>query len=163
MKKMKVTIKEIIKEVIKESNDKRQRYYDKISKVMNPPYFADLQKLGVPQDEWEDVFKTLYKYDVLVDSFLDGRGKFRGIITDKKSNTLYSEGEGGNYDIREFDKDNNVTYHFKSDGKGNDSWSKSVFNGDEGLIYFENSKGRLMDKVKGIDINDPNPEYFEWH
>ena len=35
---MKVTIKGIIKE----SNDNKQRYYDKVSKVIHPPYLRDL-------------------------------------------------------------------------------------------------------------------------
>ena len=58
---MKVTIKGIIKE----STDNRQRYYDKVSKVIRPPYFLDLMSLGVPQEEWVEVFKTLYKDKIL--------------------------------------------------------------------------------------------------
>ena len=64
---MKVTIKGIIKE----STDNRQRYYSKVSKVIRPPYFVDLQSLGVPEDEWVEVFKTLYKDNTKI-TYCDG-------------------------------------------------------------------------------------------
>jgi len=145
---MKVTIKGIIKE----SNDNRQRYYDKVSKVIRPPYFVDLETLSVPQDEWRDVFKTLYNQNVLVSSFYRDDKVTGGIVTDKVTNILYYEGDSGDYVIREFDKNNNVTYLYRTDGRGNDYWEKTIFNDQGESVYYENSEGRISD-VKDPEYN----------
>ena len=142
---MKVTIKGIIKE----STD---RYYDKVSKVIRPPYFVDLQSLGIPRDEWVDVFISLYKEDVKVSTFFRDKQITGGIVTDKETNILYYEGEGGDYVIREFDKFNNVTYLFKTDGRGNDYWEKTIYNDQGESVYYENSNGRISD-VKDPEYN----------
>ena len=148
---MKVTIKGIIKE----SNDYKQRYYDKLSKVIRPPYFVDLQRLGIPEDEWRGVFYTLYNQNVLVSSFYRDEQITGGIVTDKGTNILYYEGEGGDYVIREFDKNDNVTYLFKTDGRGNEYWEKSIFNDKGESIYYENSEGRISDvKDPDYDLNE---------
>jgi hypothetical protein len=147
---MKVTIKGIIKE----SNDNRQRYYDKVSKVIRPPYFVDLETLSVPQDEWRDVFKTLYKQNVLVSTFYRDKQITGGIVTDKETNILYYEGDSGDYVIREFDKFNNVTYLYKTDGRGNEYWEKSKFNDQGESIYYEDSKGRVSDVRDQYDLNE---------
>ncbi len=143
---MKVTIKGIIKE----STDNRQRYYSRVSKVIRPPYFLDLMSLGVPQEEWVEVFKTLYKENVLVSTFYRDKQITGGIVTDKETNILYYEGEGGDYTMREFDKNNNVTYLYKTDGRGNEFWEKSLFNDRGESVYYENSKGKVS------DVRDPN-------
>ena len=147
---MKVTIKGIIKE----STDNKQRYYDKVSKVIRPPYFLDLMSLGVPQDEWVEVFKTLYKENVLVSTFQRGEEITGGIVTDKETNILYYEGEGGDYTMREFDKNNNVTYLYKTDGRGNEFWEKSIFNDRGESVYYENSKGKVSDVRDPDEINE---------
>jgi hypothetical protein len=143
---MKVTIKGIIKE----SNDNRQRYYDKVSKVIRPPYFVDLQTLSVPEDEWVNVFISLYKEDVKVSSFFRDIQITGGIVTDKETNILYYEGDSGDYIMREFDKNNNVTYLYRTDGRGNDYWEKSIFNDQGESVYYENSNGKVS------DVRDPN-------
>ena len=143
---MKVTIKGIVRE----SEDKKDRYYDKVSKVIRPPYFVDLMSLGVPQEEWVEVFKTLYKDNVLVSTFYRDKQITGGIVTDKETNILYYEGEGGDYTMREFDKNNNVTYLYKTDGRGNEFWEKSLFNDRGESVYYENSKGKVS------DVRDPN-------
>ena len=149
---MKVTIKGIIKE----STDNRQRYYSKVSKVIRPPYFVDLQSLGVPEDEWVEVFKTLYKDNVQVSTFFRDKQITGGIVTDKETNILYYEGDNtiGDYIMREFDKNNNVTYLFKTDGRGNDYWEKSIFNDRGESVYYENSKGKVSDVRDPDEINE---------
>ena len=147
---MKVTIKGIIKE----STDNRQRYYSRVSKVIRPPYFLDLMSLGVPQEEWVEVFKTLYKENVLVSTFQRGEEITGGIVTDKETNILYYEGEGGDYTMREFDKNNNVTYLYKTDGRGNEFWEKSIFNDRGESVYYENSKGKVSDVRDPDEINE---------
>jgi hypothetical protein len=142
---MKVTIKGIVKE----STDKKDRYYDKVSKVIRPPYFVDLQSLGVPEDEWVDVFISLYKEDVKVSTFFQSGKITGGIVTDKETNVLYYEGNRSEFTMREFDKNNNVTYLYQTDGNGNDYWEKSVFNDQGESVYYENSNGRIS------DVRDP--------
>ena len=144
---MKVTIKGILKE----SEDNKQRYYDKLSKVIRPPYFVDLERLSVPQDEWKGVFRTLYNQNVLVSSFYRDDRVTGGIVTDKGTNILYYEGDSGDYVMREFDKNDNMTYLYKTDGRGNEYWEKSIFNDKGESIYYEDSKGRIS--------NVRDPEY----
>jgi hypothetical protein len=74
---------------------------------------VDLESLGVPQDEWVEVFKTLYKENVQVSTFYRDKQVTGGIVTDKETNILYYEGDSGDYTMREFDKNNNVTYLLK--------------------------------------------------
>ena len=143
---MKVTIKGIVRE----SEDKDDKFYDKLSKVIRPPYFLDLMSLGVPQEEWVEVFKTLYKDNVLVSTFYRDKQITGGIVTDKETNILYYEGDSGDYTMREFDKNNNVTYLYKTDGRGNEFWEKSLFNDRGESVYYENSKGKVS------DVRDPN-------
>ena len=59
---MKVTIKGIIKE----SNDNKQRYYDKVSKVIHPPYLRDLISLGVPPDEWKPILSIVNEVSAIL-------------------------------------------------------------------------------------------------
>ena len=143
---MKVTIKGIVKE----SEDKKDRYYDKVSKVIRPPYFVDLISLGIESEEWDKVFTKLYKQPVRTSSFYRSEQITGGVVTDKETNILYYEGDSGDYIMREFDKNNNVTYLFKTDGRGNDYWEKSIFNDQGESVYYENSNGKVS------DVRDPN-------
>jgi hypothetical protein len=110
---------------------------------------VDLQTLSVPEDEWVNVFISLYKEDVKVSTFYRDKQITGGIVTDKVTNILYYEGEGGDYTIREFDKDNNVTYLYKTDGRGIEYWEKTIYNDQGESVYYENSKGRIS------DVRDP--------
>ena len=141
---MKVTIKGIVRE----SEDKDDKFYDKLSKVIRPPYFLDLMSLGVSDDEWDKVFTKVFKQPVRVSTFYLGNDLTGGTIIDKETNILYHEGEG-EYIIREFDKNNNVTYLYKTDGRGNEFWEKSLFNDRGESVYYENSNGRIS------DVRDP--------
>ena len=143
---MKVTIKGIVKE----SEDKKDRYYDKVSKVIRPPYFVDLISLGIESEEWDKIFTKLYKQPVRTSSFYRSEQITGGVVTDKETNILYYEGDSGDYIMREFDKNNNVTYLFKTDGRGNDYWEKSIFNDQGESVYYENSNGKVS------DVRDPN-------
>jgi hypothetical protein len=110
---------------------------------------VDLQSLGVPEDEWVDVFISLYKEDVKVSTFFQSGKITGGIVTDKETNVLYYEGNRSEFTMREFDKNNNVTYLYQTDGNGNDYWEKSVFNDQGESVYYENSNGRIS------DVRDP--------
>ena len=107
---MKVTIKGILKE----SEDNKQRYYTKLSKVLRPPYFRDLMTLNVPEEEWKDVLDIFYGEKIRYGYNLIG-GEFQGgYISDNKFNILYNEDTDGSYYIRKFDKDGNVIYTYDS-------------------------------------------------
>ena len=142
---MKVTIKGIVRE----SEDKDDKFYDKLSKVIRPPYFLDLISLGVSDDEWDMVFSKVFKQPVRVSTFYLGDDLTGGIIIDKETNILYHEGEG-EYIIREFDKNNNVTFILTDDGRGKQYWEKTIFNDRGESVYYENSKGKVS------DVRDPN-------
>lgn len=128
-----------IKKILKETEDKKDRYYDKLSKVIRPPYFLDLQSLGVSDDEWDKIFSILYKQPVRVSSFYLDNKLNGGVVIDKKTNILYNEGVGGQYVIREFDKNNNVTYKLIDDGFGKQYWEKTIYNNNGEIEYYETS------------------------
>jgi hypothetical protein len=80
-------------------NESVDKYYS-VSKLLNPPYFRDLISLEIPQKEWDDIFKHIFKNkDIYVlyigskDSDLDA-----GVIVDRDSKTfIYREMGNGDY------------------------------------------------------------------
>jgi hypothetical protein len=92
-------------------NESVDKYYN-ISKVLNPPYFRDLVTLGIPQKEWDDIFKHIFKdkdiyvlYIGITDSDLD-----TGVIVDRDSKTfIYRENGHGNYQFgKTYGKENSL-------------------------------------------------------
>lgn len=159
---MKVTIKGIVRE----SEDKKDRYYDKLSKVIRPPYFLDLISLGVSDDEWDMVLSKVFKQPVRVSTFYLGNDLNGGIVIDRKTNILYHEGEG-EYIIREFDKNNNVTYILTDDGRGKQYWEKTKYNNDGEVVHQETSRdstdsineSKFSDKLIDKIINTLKPPF----
>ena len=159
---MKVTIKGIVRE----SEDKDDKFYDKLSKVIRPPYFLDLMSLGVSDDEWDKVFTKVFKQPVRVSTFYLGNDLTGGTIIDKETNILYHEGEG-EYIIREFDKNNNVTFILTDDGRGKQYWEKTIFNDRGEVIQHETSRdstgsineSKYSDKLIGKIIDTLKPPF----
>lgn len=137
-----------IKGILKESENK---YYDKISKVIRPPYFLDLLSLGVSDYEWDKIFSILYKQPVRVSSFYMDNKLNGGMVIDKKTNILYVEGENGVYTINEFDKNNNITFKLDVNGRGEQKWTKWKWDDKGECTYYEDSDGT----IQGVDnINE---------
>jgi hypothetical protein len=135
---MKVTIKGIIKE----SNDNKQRYYDKVSKIIRPPYLRDLISLGVPPDEWKPILSIVFKQPVAISVHSMGDEIKSGYVIDKFTQIIYDEDSNGYYIIREYDKFHNKTYQYRS---MDNFWEKSLFNDKGDCIYKSNSKGIIFD------------------
>lgn len=144
-----------IKGILKETEDKKDRYYDKLSKVIRPPYFVDLQSLGVTDDEWDKIFSRLFKQPVRVSSFYLDNKLNGGVVIDKETNILYNEGDGGQYVIREFDKNNNVTYKLIDDGFGKQYWEKTEYNDKGEVIKYRTSDGSSeIDNINESKFSD---------
>jgi hypothetical protein len=91
-------IKGGVNDLVNESIDKKKIFFDKISKLINPPYFSDLESLGVPQSEWMPILNVVFGKEVHLDfyqQFIEVRDRNNGRLT-------YREWPNG--DWSDFDK-----------------------------------------------------------
>ena len=148
---MKINIKGIIKKnkdfnVLRESVD----YYDKLINIIEPPYFRNLEVMGIPEDQYETIFSKLFNQPVKV-----GNNE----IFNENGKTLYYESYQGEWLRREYDGNGNINYYENSNGywrkteydnngnriyyeDSNGFWSKREYDDKGNEIYFENSNGR---------------------
>lgn len=131
-------MKLIIKKIIKES--KEDKFYEKISKIIDKPYIKDLESMGIYD---EDSHKKILSYtfndnvDILYEK--DHTGNYDIIINDSKGREIYFEGYGTNFwEKRERDSNGNILYYENSEG----SWIKIEYDSEGNEIYFEDSDGR---------------------
>jgi hypothetical protein len=91
-------IKGGVNDLVNESIDKKKIFFDKISKLINPPYFSDLESLGIPQSEWSTILSVVFGKEVHLDfyqQFIEVRDNNNGKLT-------YREWPNG--DWADFDK-----------------------------------------------------------
>jgi hypothetical protein len=91
-------IKGGVNDLVNESIDKKKIFFDKISKLINPPYFSDLESLGIPQSEWSTILSVVFGKEVHLDfyqQFIEVRDNNNGKLT-------YREWPNG--DWTDFDK-----------------------------------------------------------
>jgi len=117
-------------------NESVDKYYN-ISKVLNPPYFRDLVTLGIPQKEWDDIFKHIFKdkdiyvlYIGITDSDLD-----TGVIVDRDSKTfIYRENGHGNYQLdKTYGEENNLNESVETNNRFLDKVVESLI-GDTRIV-----------------------------
>ena len=103
-------IKGGVNDSVNESIDKKKIFFDKISKLINPPYFSDLESLGIPQSEWSTILSVVFGKEVHLDfyqQFIEVRDINNGKLT-------YREWPNG--DWADFDKDiENLQIHTMGD------------------------------------------------
>ena len=103
-------IKGGVNDLVNESIDKKKIFFDKISKLINPPYFSDLESLGIPQSEWSTILSVVFGKEVHLDfyqQFIEVRDINNGKLT-------YREWPNG--DWADFDKDiENLQIHTMGD------------------------------------------------
>lgn len=103
-------IKGGVSDLVNESIDKKKIFFDKISKLINPPYFSDLESLGIPQSEWSTILSVVFGKEVHLDfyqQFIEVRDINNGKLT-------YREWPNG--DWADFDKDiENLQIHTMGD------------------------------------------------
>jgi hypothetical protein len=130
---------------INENIDPKQRYINKVSEILNPPYFRNLGLYDVPRELWNDIFSNIFNRIVTY-----GNNK----MFDSNNNVIYFENSDGNWVKREYDKNNNEIYYEDSNGY----WWKQEFDSNNNQIYYENSDG---DWVKREFDSNNNQIYYE--
>ena len=166
---MKITIKNIIKE----DNNKVERYIYKVSQILQKPYIYNLKSMDVPMEYWDDILSNIFNEPV--------KWKKPGgilFILDMRNNILYEESEredGIRWERQIVDHKNNLVFYEDSRGvwekidydyyenggvlrkqiEGSDGyWSISEWDKDGERIYFSDSKGELIDKRSTNNINE---------
>jgi YD repeat-containing protein len=108
------------------------RYYDKIVSILEPPYFQNLESIGIDVDYWKDIFNKLYGERVYID--------FNGNIRNKKGKVIYYEQSDGYWRKEEYDNNGNVIHYENSNGY----WIKQEYDEKGKLIYIENPDGEIL-------------------
>lgn len=86
-------------DLINESLNNSQIFYEKISNIINPPYFSDLKSLGIPVSEWAPILNIIFGKDLIV----DGETQTCTTLVNKNNGELvYSEWTNG--DWADFDR-----------------------------------------------------------
>jgi len=166
---MKVTIKGIIKE---NREDKKDRYYDKLSKIIRPPYFYDLKSLDIPKHLWDKILSIKFNQKVGVSGgdyivynsngniiySENSNGKWVKYGHDLNGNRIYHETSNGYWEKYEYDSSGNLIYQETSSGY----WEKYEYDSSGNLIYSEDSSGKITDNRSNLHESvDGNDTYYD--
>ena len=154
-------LKKIIDEVtIYESTED---YYDKIVNVLEPPYFQNLEVIGIDKDHYKKIFEKLFNQPIKK-IFLSSMEK---TIKNKRDLVIYNEDYDGYWEKREYNENGKNTYY--EDSK---KWKKREYNEYGDVIYYEDSEGNIEDRrnnnlnesednsINEI-VNELEPPYFQ--
>ena len=92
-------IKGGVNDLVNESIDKKKIFFDKISKLINPPYFSDLKSLGISVSEWAPILNIVFGKDLMVDGETQ---TCTALINKNNGELVYREWTNG--DWADFDK-----------------------------------------------------------
>ena len=143
---MKITIKNIIKENI----DPEEKYINKLSGILKPPYFYNLIVTETPENLWSRILSKIFNQEVTL---------INNKIYDSNDNLIYYEDSNGYWYKQEYDSNNNLIYYEDSNG----DWDETEYDFIGNLIYYENSDGVIIDRRSSNTINeniDPEEKYI---
>jgi hypothetical protein len=106
-------------------------YYDKIVNILEPPYFQNLETIGIDEDHHKLIFEKLFNQPVS----LDNRGVF-----DSNENEIYYENSNGRWVKREYDENGNQIFSENSNGY----WIRYEYNKNGVIKVTEDSDGELI-------------------
>jgi hypothetical protein len=75
-----------------ESEDKFHKYHTKLSNIVNPPYFKNLNYLGIDFKDWKPVLSMIFDRDVILDGVTQNRNDILDSLTGER---IYSETDFG--------------------------------------------------------------------
>jgi hypothetical protein len=75
-----------------ESEDKFHKYHTKLSNIVKPPYFKNLNYLGIDFKDWEPVLSMIFDRDVILDGVTQNRNDILDSLTGER---IYSETDFG--------------------------------------------------------------------
>jgi YD repeat-containing protein len=132
---MKRLIRKILREEINKS-DKYYRFLDKISSIIEKPYFRNMYEKNnggfwdiTDEDDQLYILKNIFGDDISI--------KDRTIYDDVGNEIYYEEHSYGNWWKFEYDDNGNLIYQEHSSG----FWGKYEYDGNGNLIYKEDSNG----------------------
>jgi len=92
-------------------NESVDKYYS-LSKLLNPPYFRDLISLEIPQKEWDNIFKHIFKNKDIYVLYIGSEDPDvdAGVIVDRDSKFfIYREMGNGDYRFgKSYDVENSL-------------------------------------------------------
>jgi len=104
-------IKGGVNDLVNESIDKKKIFFEKISKIINRPFFSDLKSLGIPKSEWAMILSNVYNIEIHID-FYEDFNEIRGIPNGK---LIYREWEDGEWMGYDRDETHNLTESVTND------------------------------------------------
>jgi hypothetical protein len=160
---------------INENINRTQKFINKISEILTPPYFKSLELYIVPEELWNEIFSIIYNKEVsaISNNIYDNNnnriyrehsdGWWSKSEYDNNNNRIYYEESDGYWEKREFDSNNNVIYREHPDGywykqeydnnnnkiyneDSNGFWSKYEYDNNNNEIYYEDSNGKIIDR-----------------
>jgi hypothetical protein len=117
---------------LKEQEEEKNKlsYNEKVSKILEPPYFHNMEEqFGITDtNDQLEVLKYIYENDITT----------KGInIYDSRGNEIYHESSDGDWGKSEYDSRGNQIYHEDSDG----DWEKWEYDSNGNKIYEGDSEG----------------------
>ena len=132
-----ITLSRIVNRVIKEEVDKEERFINKIVKFIEPPYFFNLDSLGVPYHLYEKILSIKFGEEVDYEEDKDGFDYLN--VYDSRGNRIYSENIfERTWSKEEYDSRGNRIYSENSTG----NWRKMKYDSSDNLIYSEDENGK---------------------
>jgi|688.fasta_scaffold231845_2 hypothetical protein len=118
---------------IRDNMKNSKEYLDKVSKIIEKPYFKELEYYGViDNEEIEYVLKGVYGYDIRIS--LIGYTGVKNIYN-SRDKRIYQEYSSGQWVRREYDEVGNNIYYEGSNGY----WKKFEYDEFGNNIYYEGS------------------------
>ena len=137
---MKRLIRKILREEINKS-DKYYRFLDKISSIIEIPYFSNMYEKNnggfwdiTDEDDQLYILKNIFGTDIIINE----RGN---IVRNDEGNTIYEERSDGFWVKYEYDDRGNRIYWEDSDGW----WEIQKYDDKGNRIYYEGSDGYIED------------------
>jgi len=75
-----------------ESEDKFHKYHTKLSNIVKPPYFKNLNYLGIDFKDWKPVLSMIFDRDIILDGVTQNRNDILDSLTGE---IIYSESDFG--------------------------------------------------------------------
>ena len=125
------------------------RYYDKLLSILQPPYYQNLETMGIPEDQWETILSKLYNQPIRKDDeyLYDKNGNliyreysdgyWEKSEYDDNGKRIYSENSNGYWINQEYDSNGNEIYH----GDSNGYWDKYEYDDNGNVIYHKDYNG----------------------
>jgi len=150
---MKITIKNIIKENI----DPEEKYINKLSGILKPPYFYNLIVTETPENLWSRILSKVFNQEVTHYIWVNNDNN----IFNSNNNLIYKEDYDGYWEKYEYDSNNNQIYNENSDG----DWYKREYDSNNNQIYYEDNNGywikREYDSNNNQLYNENSDGYWE--